>query len=157
MNYLFCLFIFSFFSLTNINAQDPLRFKAEIDNIKSLEYNGDSDAIVFTGSSSIRFWTDLSDDCTGGEVINTGFGGSQMSDLMYYLDEAVLKFQPKKVYIYEGDNDINAEKEPADILTTAKQVVDKILAADKKIQIVFISAKPSPSRWNYRDQYVAFN
>ena len=111
-------------SLANINAmgQDPHRFDEEIKKIAALPVVEGEDLVVFTGSSSIRFWEDLSKDCQESKVVNTGFGGSHMSDLLYFLDQTVLRFKPTKVYIYEGDNDVSAEKTAKTILETTKQV-----------------------------------
>ena len=141
----------------SLSAQDPLRFTEEIKMISELDTSSLENVSVFTGSSSIRLWEGLSRDCNDMHVINTGFGGSQMSDLLYFLDQTVLRFRPSKVYIYEGDNDIVADKDPNSILVIAKQITGKILAFNPNTIIYFISAKPSPSRWNYKKEYVEFN
>ena len=75
-------------------------------------WNQKESTIVFTGSSSIRMWKDLQERFPDQQVLNTGFGGSQASDLLYFLDDLVLKYKPKTVFIYEGDNDISAKKDP---------------------------------------------
>lgn len=80
-----------------------------------------------------------------------------MSDLLYFLEETVLRFEPTKVFIYEGDNDISAGKTPESILETTKHVVKKILESNDKIEIHLISAKPSPSRWKFEKEYLEFN
>jgi lysophospholipase L1-like esterase len=142
---------------SNLIGQDPHYFDEEIQRFTELTVPETGDLVVFTGSSSIRLWEYLDKDCHGMQVVNTGFGGSHMSDLLFFLDQAVLRFQPTKVYIYEGDNDIAAEKKPIAILETTKQVAQKILKSNSNIKIHFISAKPSPSRWAFKDQYMAFN
>src|SRR5712691_12335637 len=40
--------------------------------------------IVFTGSSSIRFWDTLVEDMRPLEVVNRGFGGSHIAHVNYY-------------------------------------------------------------------------
>lgn len=146
-----------FLTSTLAFAQDPHRFDTEIQQFAKLSVPESKDLVVFTGSSSIRFWESVNDDCDQMQVINTGFGGSHMSDLLYFLDETVLRFQPGEVYIYEGDNDIADNKDPKAILETTKQIVNTILKSNSEIKIHFISPKPSPSRWNYKDRYIAFN
>ena len=64
--------------------------------------------IVFAGSSSFVRWNTLVDDMKPLEVINRGFGGSQMSDLDYYAKRIVNVYRPKAVLVYEGDNDLAA-------------------------------------------------
>jgi hypothetical protein len=46
--------------------------------------------IVFTGSSSINFWETLAEDMAPLNVINRGFGGSQMAHVTHYTTKVVL-------------------------------------------------------------------
>ena len=62
--------------------------------------------IVFAGSSSFTKWKDVAMYFPGYPIINRGFGGATLVDLIYYVDEAIIKYQPKKVFIYCGENDI---------------------------------------------------
>ena len=153
------LFILLLSTLTNANliGQNPHRFDQDIERFAELSAPEGDGLVVFTGSSSIRVWEYLDNDCHGMQVLNTGFGGSHMSDLLYFLDQAVLRFKPAQVYIYEGDNDIAADKNPKAILETTKQVANKILKSNSEIKIHFINAKPSPSRWEYKNKYLEFN
>src|SRR5271168_4341116 len=73
------------------------------------------DAILFTGSSSIRFWTNLAQDFKGHKVINRGFGGSQISDVVYYADRIVMPYQPRRVVLFAGSNDLDAGKTPEQV------------------------------------------
>ncbi|MDA9773821.1 GDSL-type esterase/lipase family protein [Saprospiraceae bacterium] len=145
------------FTVKNLSAQNPLRFEEEIKIISEISISQGEKVSVFTGSSSIRLWKGLNNDCHEMKVINTGFGGSQMSDLLYFLDQTVLRFRPSKVYIYEGDNDIVADKDPRSIILTAELITSKILESNPNTIIYFISAKPSPSRWEYKKEYIKFN
>src|SRR4051812_17257039 len=62
--------------------------------------------IVFTGSSSIRMWKDLETLYKDYQVINRGFGGSVLPQVNDYVNELVIKYKPRQVVIYCGDNDI---------------------------------------------------
>jgi lysophospholipase L1-like esterase len=112
---------------------------------------------VFTGSSTIRMWRSLPEISLGEEVINTGFGGSKAADLERYLFPLVLKYDPKRVFIYEGDNDLWAGVPSTEILNSLKQIVTRIHLVAPGTQIVLIGAKPSPSRWEKKENYRAFN
>lgn len=139
-------------------GQDPKRFANDIKNFQELDKQKPSEGdILFVGSSSIRFWTTLQQDFPEYEVLNRGFGGSHMSDLLFYLDELVLKYKPRKVFIYEGDNDINDKEDSAAILKEAQEIVKKIHNALPNTKIIFISAKPSIARWNLKNQYIQLN
>jgi lysophospholipase L1-like esterase len=143
-----------------INAQDPRRFKTEIEDLaKKYDsvWNPDQSTVVFTGSSSIRLWSGLDSVFSKKQIVNTGFGGSQATDLLYYLDILVLKYQPEQVFIYEGDNDLIEKKRPAQVLSTLTEIVGEIHARFPGIPLVLISAKPSISRWRLRGKYRRFN
>lgn len=152
-------FLLFLFLSSSLFAQDPTRFQSEIDVIQEKQFKIDSskEVVVFTGSSSIRMWRDVQDYYPHINAINTGFGGSHMSDLLYYLDVLVLKHNPDKVFIYEGDNDIADSKKNSDILDTTNQVVNKILEAYPDVEIYLISPKPSISRWSFKERYEELN
>jgi len=148
---LFCIYI-------TPSAQDPHRFDKEIKKFveDDLTINREN-LIVFTGSSSIRFWSNLQSDFPDLNIINRGFGGSHMSDLLYFSDQLINQYKPKKVFIYEGDNDLSAKESQQDILKEAKELVDKIWQASPETKIYFIAAKPSVARWNLQEEYEKFN
>lgn len=142
------------------HSQDSLRFRDEVEGI-SKKYNSLWDpskrTFVFTGSSSIRIWNDLEQHFPQHQIVNSGFGGSQASDLLIHIDDLILKYNPSKVFIYEGDNDISARKKPNAIIETTKEIIDKIKKKDNTTRIVLISAKPSIARWNLRGKYKRLN
>lgn len=140
-------------------AQNPERFESEVIALYDKEYKIDPNkqVVVFTGSSSIRMWKDVQDYYPHINAINTGFGGSHFSDLNFYLSDLVFKHKPDIVFIYEGDNDIAGNKKPDEILETAKEVVSRIRDVLPSTPVYLISPKPSISRWNLEEQYVALN
>lgn len=150
-----------FFSVAvQFHAQDAIPFEKEVKEIVKRNdslWNPTEETIVFTGSSSIRLWKDLQDRFSEKQVLNTGFGGSQTSDLLLHLDDLVLRYQPIKVFIYEGDNDIFGKKRPKAIVETTKTIIEKLLLDNPTREIVLISAKPSLSRWKLRRRYKRLN
>lgn len=112
---------------------------------------------VVTGSSTIKMWRSLPEISSGEEVLNTGFGGSKAADLERYLFPLVLKYDPKRVFIYEGDNDLWADVTAVEILNSLKQIVTRIHLVDPGTEIILIGAKPSPSRWEKKESYLSFN
>lgn len=91
------------------------------------------------------------------QIINTGFGGSQASDLAHFLDDLVLRYRPKKVFIYEGDNDLWAKKRPNRIIADTKDIIARIQEMLPSAHIYLIGAKPSISRWRLKGRYKRFN
>lgn len=140
------------------SAQDATRFQAQVDEITTTYPPADyQEAVLFTGSSSVRMWKDLATDFPDHQIVNTGFGGSHASDLLYYIDELILDYNPKKVFIYEGDNDIAAEKSIQKIIETINLIVTQIQLNLPETEIILISAKPSVARWELAEKYMALN
>lgn len=115
------------------------------------------ETIVFTGSSSVRLWKNLEQSFPNHQIINSGFGGSQSTDLLYFLNDLVFAYNPKKVFIYEGDNDLWAKKRPNQVLDTTEEIIRRIKAHNQSTQIILIAAKPSISRWKIRGKYIRLN
>jgi len=115
-----------------------------------------ADATVFVGSSSIVGW-DTGDRFRGMPLINRGFGGSQMSDLVHYVEETVLKYSPRTVVVYEGDNDTSAGKRSQQLLEDYREFVEAVLAAQPSTRIIILSIKPSLSRWDVWPEMQASN
>ena len=142
------------------SVQSQIFFQSEVNKIQQRyknQINKNTNHIVFTGSSSIRMWKDLPVLFQNPKIINTGFGGSKASDLLYYLDELVLDFNPSKVIIYEGDNDISSGHKINFILKNIKSIIKNIEEKNKYVQIILISAKPSIMRWDLRKKYIQLN
>jgi lysophospholipase L1-like esterase len=106
--------------------------------------------IVFVGSSSIRMWN-TNKSFPDLPVINRGFGGSQICDATYFADELVVKYKPRLIVFYSGDNDINAGKSAEQVHVDFAAFVAKVRKALPETPIVVISTKPSIARWAQRD------
>jgi lysophospholipase L1-like esterase len=135
-------------------GQNPLRFENEVERFKSIDQKYE---VVFTGSSSVRLWNSLAADFSETDLINTGFGGSQTSDLIHYFNLLIAKYQPKKVFIYEGDNDIHSGKTPQAVMKDMRKLTEMIGKELPGTKVFFISAKPSPSRIFMKKDYEQLN
>jgi len=147
------------FFVFNLNAQDPTRFKSQIEELAQKEYQFDAGKklVLFTGSSSVRMWKNVAEYFPEYNVINNGFGGSHFSDLIYYYEELIPKYKPDYLFIYEGDNDIASDKKPGKVLKEAKLLVGIIQQDLPDTKIVLISPKPSVARWHLRKNYQKLN
>jgi lysophospholipase L1-like esterase len=146
-------------SAFNLSAQDPNRFSEQVEKLAQAKYNFSpgKKLALFTGSSSIRMWSDIQDSFPDYNVINNGFGGSHFSDLIYFYNKLIIPHQPDILFIYEGDNDIASQKKPRDIAREAKFLLAKIQRDLPNTQVVLISPKPSIARWDLRKDYEALN
>lgn len=104
------------------------------------------DPVVFTGSSSVRMWDTLARDFPGVAVMNRGFGGSQVRDAVHYADQVALRYRPRLVVIYAGDNDINAGRSPDQVLADMQAFAARLRRDLPGVRIGYLAIKPSPSR-----------
>ncbi len=130
-------------------AHDPAQWEKEIaafersDSLQPPVKKG----VLFVGSSSVRLWDDLPQRFPGQKTLNRGFGGSWLSDAVHYFDRIILPYEPKTIVVYSGENDIAGGKSARLLLKDFK----KLLALKGKhlpgSRLIFISLKPSPSRF----------
>ncbi|MBT8320659.1 MAG: G-D-S-L family lipolytic protein [Eudoraea sp.] len=141
-------------------SQDPDRFREEVEQLVQVNdslWDQNQETIIFTGSSSIRTWENLQSEFPSYQIINSGFGGSHASDLLFYAAELILRYQPRKVFIYEGDNDLSEGKRPGKILKHINAILARIWLNYPGTEVVLISAKPSIVRWNRRRAFKRLN
>jgi lysophospholipase L1-like esterase len=116
-------------------------------------------AILFAGSSSFRLWKTVQADFPEYTIINRGFGGSSLPDVIRYTEEILFPYFPKQVVIYCGENDFATDpKLPSDsVVERFKTLFKMIRKRFTTTHIAFVSMKPSPSRWKMKDQMIAAN
>ncbi len=114
-------------------------------------------AVLFVGSSSIRLWKTVAQDFPKHRVINRGFGGSQISDSIYYAERIVLPYKPKLVVMYAGGNDIHDGKDPEAVFNDFKTFVATVHKRLPRTRIAYISIAPNPARWAEVDRVRAAN
>lgn len=116
-------------------------------------------AILFTGSSSFRLWKDVQQDFPGYYIVNRGFGGSTLLDMIRYAPDIIFPYRPRQVLIYCGENDFadSNHLEPAVVAQRFFDLFRMIRKKDKKVSIVYVSMKPSPSRQVLLPRYIAAN
>jgi lysophospholipase L1-like esterase len=103
-------------------------------------------AVLFVGSSSIRRW-DLTRYFPHLPTINRGFGGSQMSDTLFYADRIVFPYEPKVIVVYAGDNDIAAGESAAQVEKDFVAFVRRVHTKLPRARIFYVAIKPSIKRW----------
>jgi lysophospholipase L1-like esterase len=113
--------------------------------------------ILLVGSSTFRFWTTSKEDLSEYPTINRGFGGSQMSDVNFYFDRIVSKYQPKMILVYEGDNDLAAGESPESIFEDFKIFAEKVKTQLPQAKVAYCSIRPSIARTNIRDKQMKVN
>ena len=152
------VFLLTIFFLNTVHSQG---FKADILAFKKQDsiVFPPSNAILLIGSSSFTKWKDVSSYFPNYTIINRGFGGSTLLDVIRYENDIIFPYKPKQIVIYCGENDIASSDS-----ITGKIVFErfKILYQDirkefPKTAIVYISMKPSPSRWKMNGRLIDGN
>jgi len=110
-----------------------------------------SDAVLFVGSSSIRFWFKLKEDLSPVPVIQRGFGGSKLRDVLHYADRITCKYQPKAIVLFAGTNDICGranDKSPEQLFKDFKQLAEIIKERLPDTKLFYLPITPTTSRWH---------
>ncbi len=136
-------------------------FRKEIDAFKKKDSIRipPAQSILFVGSSSFTKWTDVQDYFPGYPIINRGFGGSSLPDMIRYVDDVIIPYNPKQIVIYCGENDIAGSDtiRPVTVLQRFQKLFSLIRNKLPKTPIAFVSLKPSVSRWAMEARFVETN
>ena len=140
-------------------AQDPTRFEGDILAFERADQANPPPPApaVFTGSSSIRGWPNLPVAFPDYPVLNRGFGGSEMSDLLHYFDRVVAAYEPSLVVVYEGDNDLSSGKSVERVIADFQAFVERSRSLMPATGVGLLAVKPSPSRAALLDAQRAVN
>ena len=133
-----------------VNAQQSPPYYNDIQQFKKLDSAAfpAKNSILFIGSSSFTMWRDVQEYFPGYQIVNRGFGGSTLLDQIRYVNDIVYPYQPRQIVIYCGENDLAASDS-----VDGKMVAERFIQLHKlirakypKVQIAYVSMKPSPSR-----------
>src|SRR5206468_262269 len=72
----------------------------------------------------------------------------ELADSVHFAPRIVLKYKPRVVVLYAGDNDIAAGKTPVRVASDFRAFVRTVRKELSETKIVFLSIKPSPCRWH---------
>lgn len=142
--YLALLLIFAF-----LTAHSQQRFEQEIRLFEQMDslLQPATGQILLYGSSTMRLWKTFAQDLEGYQVVNRGFGGSELSDAIYFFDRVVLPLKPSLILLYEGDNDItNGKKSPAQVMDDFKTFMGLVEEKLPETKVAIYSLRPSISR-----------
>ncbi len=133
---------------------DPHRFDQEIENFRTWDSKNaiPENHILFIGSSSIRMWKSA-ESFPDLPVVNRGFGGAHISDLLFYKQDIVLKYGPPAAIVFFcGGNDIAGKKSAEQVLGDFTSLWSIVQDNFPDTPFLFIPIKPCPSRWEIWDE-----
>jgi lysophospholipase L1-like esterase len=145
----------------NLNAQTTPAFWNDIVAFKKKDsaQHPVTNSILFVGSSSFTKWQDVGNYFPGYTIINRGFGGSSLPDVIRYTYDIILPYQPKQVVIYCGENDLASADSTSsiEVLNRFKTLFNMIRINLPNTNIAFVSIKPSPVRASIQGKVIEAN
>lgn len=160
MKRIFISLAFIFIAITVVSAQPFADEIAAFKKADSIDYPFKGmHPIVFAGSSSFRLWKNMQGDFPGYPILNRGFGGATLPDLIRYVNDVIIKYAPKQVVIYCGENDFASSDSITAkmVFSNFKKLYHIIRNELPQTPIVYISMKPSPSREKLQEKVKAAN
>lgn len=140
-------------------AEDPAFYEAAIVAFERSDREAPPapGAIVFVGSSSIRFWSTLGRDMDPLPVLNRGFGGAHLSHVIHNAARIVLPYAPRAIVLYAGENDLGSGKDVETVVSEYRTLVRIVRESLPETPIYFLSIKPTKLRWSVWPQTTLAN
>lgn len=142
--------------LKKLYHNDPILWRSAIHQYRKQDrqQHPERGGILFTGSSTIRFWESLERDMAPYPVLNRGFGGSMMHQVVHYMRHIVFPYQPSAIFLYAGENDIAGmfitRRHPAEeVHESFREFCESVHRQLPATLIHYISIKPAKSRKKY--------
>jgi lysophospholipase L1-like esterase len=119
------------------------RYDADIEKFIQLDQRNSfaEDAILFVGSSSIRYW-ETANAFPKLPIINRGFGGASLPEIVYYYDDVIKKHKPSMLVVY-CDIDVEAGKSPTFAVNAFKKLINKVEQDFPTMPVLLLSMKPT--------------
>ncbi len=119
------------------------RFESSIENFRRFDARNTlaKDPILFVGSSSIVFW-ETANSFPEYPVINRGFGGASIPEVLHYYDDVIKKHKPSMILFY-CDIDVEQGRSPDIVVNAFKELVNRIEQDFPTIPVLLLSMKPT--------------
>lgn len=129
-----CLLIGQFFYFQYVvkSLEDKNPYEIKVKPNDNFIFLGDS---ITEGYKTEELYEDL-------PIINSGVSGYTTNDILKNLDSMVTIYNPTKVFLLIGTNDMNHEKSNEEILSNIKKIVDHILKKRPYTKIYIESIYP---------------
>jgi lysophospholipase L1-like esterase len=154
-------FLFLLFTFQQAGAQAQPPFYNEIQQFKKQDSANfpAANAVLFVGSSSFQKWHDVQSYFPAETIINRGFGGSELTDVIRYVNDIIIPYHPRQIVIYAGENDLaySDSISPEIVLSRFETLFKSIRSSLPTVPVIYISIKPSPSRQNLMPKMLEAN
>ena len=102
-------------------------------------------------------WKTLAQDYPDHNIVNRGFGGSEIANSTHFIPQIVFPYEPKQIFLRAGGNDIHAGRPPYEVATDFIAFVRKVRERLPNTEIVYVTFNPAPSRWSENDKLKMLN
>ena len=133
-------------------ASSFAKFQQEDESIISKR----NDLTLFTGSSSIRRWHTLSTDFPNLHLLNRGFGGAHISDVLHFYNHLFLRYKPDRIVFIAEKMICGQESQRLRYFVTSKHFATRFLMIFHTT-FIYLSCKPSPKRFSKWNTYQSLN
>ncbi len=130
-------------------ADQSLRYAKEITAFETADKLNPppKGAVLLSGASTIRMWSNAAEAFAPYPVINRGFGGSYTTEVLGYMDRITLPYAPRVVVFQCGGNDIAAGGDSAEApLARVREYVARLRKAQPGTPVVLVASGLAPSR-----------
>jgi len=145
-------------------SEDPLVWEKQIRAFEERERRQPAPkrAVVFAGSSTIRFWRALADDMAPLPSVQRGFGGAKVNDIIHYMDRLITAHDPALVVLYIGSNDLldfggNRPKSVDEMEALYEALLDRLHDRLPDAKVAVLAIFPSPLNAGRSEQIEAVN
>ena len=145
-------------------SEDPLVWEKQIRAFEERERRQPAPkrAVVFAGSSTIRFWRALADDMAPLPSVQRGFGGAKVNDIIHYMDRLITAHDPALVVLYIGSNDLldfggNRPKSVDEMEALYEALLDRLHDRLPDAKVAVLAIFPSPLNARRSEQIEAVN
>ena len=112
--------------------------------------DAETGVVLFAGSSTMEYWynwqTDIGEQTLG---YNVGIGGTIAEDWLYCYDRLIKKFNPSKIVLFLGGNNVNAMGHTgAYTVEQLKILLNKMHADFPASEIYYVYSLPVPNNYH---------
>ncbi|HCN84950.1 MAG TPA: G-D-S-L family lipolytic protein [Sphingobacteriaceae bacterium] len=157
---LLCILLFLIADNSYAQQKDPYTPEIQVFKKQDSISFPPKNAILLIGSSSFTRWKDVQSYFPGYKIINRGFGGSTLPDVIKHFNDVVMPYSPKQILIYCGENDLASSDAITVPIVVArfKELYGMIRKGlGNNVNVTYVSMKPSPSRRRLMPKYTEAN
>lgn len=144
---LFLILIVSVLDLYSSNRKEK-KMNSKINNIYDIQV-GANDNFVFLGDSITEQYN-LEEFYEKLPTVNSGIGGNKTDDILSDMENRVYKYNPTKVILLIGTNDIIDHKEVDEVFNNINKII-KNIEENRALTKIYVESV-YPSRIDYKDE-----